>query len=139
VLVNVPFGALLERRHRRRILLGLDLLPRGSLLRDDVDTGGTPVALHAEPGCIACQPRILQRHVAERAQAMPALLSVLPIAIGPVLRRCARDDEVEAAAIGVLAGFRLALDLKGFQLSSHVVPPVKTVRRTHGAKLRFQR
>ena len=67
---------------------------------------------HAQPGRVAREPRILERDVFERAQAVPTLLAGHPVSIRPALRCRACDDEIEAIDVGVLAGLGFAFDVE---------------------------
>lgn len=51
---------------------------------------------------------------------MPSLLAVLPLTIGPALRRGAGNYQVEPVAVGIFAGLCFAFDVERFQLSSHM-------------------
>lgn len=105
-----------------------------SALLNDIDAGIAAIAFHAEPGRVARKPCVLQRHVLERAQAMPALLAVFPVAIGPILRRRAGNDQIETTAVGcpVQSDVRRRVPLPVM-----CSPPSETVLRTHGQNLRF--
>ncbi len=67
MLANVGFGALLEGGQSDLDLYGFRFLTRHSFLLDDVDAGRAAIAFDAKTRCIASKPRILERHVLERA------------------------------------------------------------------------
>jgi hypothetical protein len=81
---------------------------------------------NAEPCGIACEARILQRNVFERAQAMPTLFAVF----------CTSDDEIKTTTISLSAGLSLAFNVEWFQLSCHVLP-LENRPPNLGQKLRF--
>src|SRR3954452_19513748 len=83
---NVGLGAFFERRQYRLVLDRLRHLARRSLLLHDVDAGGVAIAFHAEAAGITRKPRILERNIIERAQAVPALAALEPVTKAPVLR-----------------------------------------------------
>src|ERR1700738_1121840 len=132
---DIGFGALLKRRRLGLDFRGLGLRAPGPALLDNVYAGGVAVALHSEAGGITRKPRILERNILERAQPVPSLLAIEPVTEAPVLRVSAGDDQVKAFAIGILAGLRFAFDVEWSEFSSHVFLQ-KTVRQTHGQKLR---
>jgi hypothetical protein len=66
---------------------------------------------------------------------VPALFAIFPISIRPAFRRWSRDDQVEAAAVGVFAGLYEALYVEWFKPSSHCSSE-RIVLRTHGLQLR---
>jgi hypothetical protein len=137
IFIDVPLRALLECRCLHRGRDDFLFLAPGALLRNDVDAGRVPVALDAEPGGVARKPRILERHILERAQAVPSLLALELVTKAPVPGVGAGDDQVEAFAIRVLAGLGFAFDVEWFEFASHAVTSKETVRRTHGPKLRL--
>ena len=110
---NVGLSALLERRHGRGHGYGFDFLPRRPFRRHDVDAGGVAIALHQETGRIPQQPGFAERDVLKRSQAVPALYAREPIAIAPVARGRAVNDEIEAIAVVVFAWRDLARDVEG--------------------------
>src|SRR5215813_10844477 len=110
---NVSLGALLEALQRGFDLNGFLLCPLLASLHDDVDAGYMAIAFHAQARGVACQAGLLQRHLVEGAEAVPALLAVEPVAVTPVLRTRAGDHQIEATPGGIFPGGGFPLDIEG--------------------------
>jgi hypothetical protein len=96
--------------------------------------------LHTKPSSIACEPCRLKRQIAEGAQAVPALFPVDPVPERPVFCCRACDNQVEAAAVGVLARPCLTFDVEWFQFPSHDIlrskrPPNPRSQATVSARI----
>jgi len=120
IVLDVPFRALLERRRRGDGRFGSCALSGRSFRLNDIDSG-----THFLARCVALDPGVLERHILQGAQAVPAFFALDPIPIGPVPRCRAGHDEVETIPVRVFPGGDLLGDFQGFELPSHICSPTK--------------
>ena len=138
VLANVGFGALLEGGQSDLDFYGFRFPARRGFLLYDVEARGAAIAFDAKTRCVAGKARILWRHILERAQAEPALLTALTVSINPIPRRRALHDKVETIAVEIFTGPRLTFDVERPELARHVVlqtkPSSEPTAKTHGSR-----
>lgn len=133
VFVDVGLRAFLEGLRLLCRFRGLCLLPGDPFLLDQVDAG---TDLQARG--IAEQSCLLQGNILEGAEAVPALLAFKSVSIAPIFRPWARNDQIEAIAIGILAGLLFAFDIKWFQSAWHCFlrskPSSEPTGKNHGLR-----
>ena len=80
------------------------------------------------------------RNIGKRPQAVPPLLAINPVAVGPVACGRTCDDEIQAVSVRIFSGVNKTCNSEGLQFSYHFLLTRKTsskptVKATNNAQI----